>query len=82
MIAYTSQLAHVLSSAYIQCPEDWSTTDFPRELRDMTRVAYLNEDMWTELFLLNTDRLAEQIDGLCGALRSTAGPSKPGRGGA
>jgi prephenate dehydrogenase len=66
MIAYTSQLAHVLSSAYIQCPEALEHYGFSAgSFRDMTRVAYLNEDMWTELFLLNTDRLAEQIDGLC-----------------
>ncbi len=65
MIAYTSQLAHVVSSAYIQDPlamkhKGYSAGSF----RDLTRVAKLNVDMWTELFLENSDNLADEIDEL------------------
>ncbi|MDR2356926.1 MAG: prephenate dehydrogenase [Oscillospiraceae bacterium] len=65
MISFTSQLAHVVSSAYAQCPlaggfEGFSAGSFG----DMTRVAKLNERMWTELFLRNGDYLTEQIDAL------------------
>ncbi len=63
MIAYTSQLAHVVSSAYIKspsalCHKGYSAGSF----RDLTRVAWLNEKMWTELFIENGDYLAPEID--------------------
>ncbi|MDD3243577.1 MAG: prephenate dehydrogenase/arogenate dehydrogenase family protein [Eubacteriales bacterium] len=63
MIAYTSQMAHVVSSAYIQNPlalahKGYSAGSF----RDLTRVARLNADMWTELFMENADPLTEQLD--------------------
>lgn len=65
MIAFTSQLAHVVSSAYALCPLSESFDGFSAgSFGDMTRVAKLNERMWTELFLLNADRLTEQIDAL------------------
>ena len=54
IIAYTSQLAHIVSSAYVKSP----TIDFEMgysggSFQDMTRIATLNEDMWTSLFMLN-----------------------------
>jgi prephenate dehydrogenase len=65
MIAYTSQLAHVLSSAYIRTPSAQRHRGFSaNSFQDMTRVAFLNETMWTELFLLNRDFLAEEVEGL------------------
>ena len=58
IIAYTSQLAHVVSSAYIQNPTAKDYLGFSAgSFRDMTRVAKLNPDMWTELFLENGDNL-------------------------
>ncbi len=65
IIAYTSQLAHVLSSAYIKSPtaqrhEGLSAGSF----KDMTRVAYLNEYMWSELFLENRENLVFEIETL------------------
>ncbi len=61
LIALTSQLAHVVSSAYAQSPAARETMGFTAgSFLDMTRVAKLNEDMWTELFLLNADYLAGQ----------------------
>lgn len=65
MIAFTSQLAHVVSSAYVQSPCALNHKGFSAgSYRDMTRVATLNEDMWTELFLDNSDTLADQVDEL------------------
>lgn len=63
IIAYTSQLAHIVSSAYIKSPtmlreEGYSAGSF----RDLTRVARLDEKMWTDLFLRNADFLVDEID--------------------
>lgn len=63
MIAYTSQLAHVVSSAYIKSPTAINHSGFSAgSYKDMTRVARLNEKMWTELFLENKDALINEID--------------------
>ncbi|WP_352400902.1 prephenate dehydrogenase [Anaerotignum sp.] len=65
MIAYTSQLAHVVSSAYIKSELSPKFKGFSAgSFHDMTRVAKLNETMWTELFLDNSDYLADEIDSL------------------
>ena len=65
MIAFTSQLGHVVSSAYVKTPLAPKHKGFSAgSFRDMTRVARLNEDMWTELFLENDDLLLTQIDAL------------------
>lgn len=65
MVAYTSQLAHVVSSAYVKGVLSSNFKDFSGgSFQDMTRVARLNENMWTELFLANGDNLANEIDGL------------------
>lgn len=62
IIAYTSQLAHIASSAYVKSPEALRQRGFSAgSFRDMTRVAFMDEDMWTELFLLNADYLTGQI---------------------
>ena len=61
-IAYTSQLAHILSSSYVKSPTAMEHEGFSAgSFRSLTRVAYLNETMWTELFLENRDYLAEEI---------------------
>lgn len=65
VIAFTSQLAHVVSSAYIKSPSALEHKGFSAgSYKDMTRVATLNEDMWTELFLDNAEFLTEEIDGI------------------
>lgn len=64
-IAYTSQLAHVVSSAYVKNPLALCHSGFSAgSFHDMTRVAKLNETMWTELFLDNKDYLVQDIDRL------------------
>ena len=65
MIAYTSQLAHVVSGAYIKNPLAPSHKGFSAgSFLDMTGVARMNEVMWTELFLENNDLLLPAVDDL------------------
>ncbi len=63
MIAFTSQLAHIVSSAYIKSPEALRHKGYSAgSYKDLTRVARLNENMWTELFLHNRTALLDEID--------------------
>lgn len=63
MIAFTSQLAHVVSNAYVKSPSARGHKGFSAgSYKDMTRVAWLNEQMWTELFLENRDPLLFELD--------------------
>ena len=63
MIAFTSQLAHVVSNAYVKSPTARAHKGFSAgSYKDMTRVAWLNENMWTELFLENKEPLLFEID--------------------
>ena len=62
IIAYTSQLAHIASSAYVKSPTSLQNLGFSAgSFKDMTRVAYLNENMWSELFLQNKDFLLKEL---------------------
>ena len=71
MIAFTSQLAHVVSNAYIKSPTALAHKGFSAgSYRDMTRVAWLNPQMWAELFLDNKDNLIKEIDILIDSLTS------------
>lgn len=63
IIAFTSQLAHVVSNAYIKSPTHQKQLGFSAgSFQDLTRVAKLNEDMWTPLFMLNKEPLCFEID--------------------
>ena len=63
MIAFTSQMAHVVSNAYIKSPTAGSHKGFSAgSYKDMTRVAWLNPQMWAELFLENRDYLLQELD--------------------
>ena len=71
MIAFTSQLAHIVSSAYIKSPTASSHKGFSAgSYKDMTRVAWLNPEMWAELFLDNRDNLIKEIKLLIENLRA------------
>lgn len=62
MIAFTSQLAHVASNAYIKSPTAKKHKGFSAgSYKDMTRVAWLNPEMWAELFLDNRDFLGQEL---------------------
>lgn len=69
MIAFTSQLAHVVSNAYVKSPTATRQKGFSAgSYKDLTRVAWLNAPMWTELFLDNKDYLIAEIDSLISEL--------------
>ena len=79
IIAYTSQLAHIASSAYVKSPEAQRRRGFSAgSFRDMTRVARLDEDMWTELFLDDADYLTKELDVLIANLTEFADALKAG----
>ncbi len=83
VIAFTSQLAHVVSNAYIKSPEAERHKGFSAgSYRDLTRVARLNPAMWTELFLANKDNLIGEVDRLVeslGEYRAALSDGDPGR---
>ena len=69
VIAFTSQLAHVVSNAYVKSPSARGHKGFSAgSYKDMTRVAWLNEYMWTELFLENKEPLLFEIDSIINSL--------------
>lgn len=69
IIAFTSQLAHITSSAYVKSPGAQKRRGFSAgSFQDMTRVARLDEDMWTELFLDDADYLTSELEVLVGHL--------------
>ena len=62
MIAYTSQLPHVLACAYVLSPCCPKHKGFSAgSYRDVSRVAAINENLWTDLFLDNKEPLCEEI---------------------
>ena len=63
MIAFTSQMAHVVSNAYIKSPTAREHKGFSAgSYKDLTRVAWLNSQMWAELFIENGDNLVKELD--------------------
>ena len=63
MIAFTSQMPHILSNAFIKSPTALGHKGFSAgSYRDLTRVAWLNPGMWAELFLENRDNLLFELD--------------------
>lgn len=63
IIAFTSQLAHVVSNCYIKSPTLQEQVGFSAgSFLDLTRVAKLNENMWTDLFIMNRDPLVHEMD--------------------
>ena len=63
MIAFTSQLPHVLACAYVKSPCCPKHTGFSAgSYRDVSRVASINENLWTDLFLDNSDQLCKELD--------------------
>lgn len=70
MIAYTSQLAHVVASSYVKSPVITLESGFSGgSFHDMTRIATMNEEMWTMLFMENRESLLEELDVLIGNLQ-------------
>ena len=64
-IAFTSQIAHVLSNAYVKSPTLYNESGFSAgSFKDLSRVAMLNADMWTELFFMNRIPLLFEVQSL------------------
>ncbi len=63
MIAFTSQMPHILSNAFIKSPTALQHKGFSAgSYKDLTRVAWLNPQMWAELFLSNKDNVLFELD--------------------
>ena len=68
-IAYTSQLAHVVSNAYVKSPSLFRADGFSAgSFLDLTRVAYLNEEMWSSLFMCNKEALLYEVNNIINSL--------------
>jgi prephenate dehydrogenase len=69
MIAFSSQMAHIVSNAYIKSPSAREHRGFSAgSYKDLTRVARLNADMWAELCAANRDFLTDELDGFIAAV--------------
>jgi prephenate dehydrogenase len=69
MIAFTSQLAHLASNAFIKSPTVFEHKGYSAgSYKDLTRVAWLNERLWAELFMENRDHLLHELDLLLASL--------------
>jgi prephenate dehydrogenase len=63
MIAFTSQLAHLVSNAFIKSPTVLEHKGYSAgSYKDLTRVAWLNEQLWAELFMENREYLLYELD--------------------
>lgn len=63
MIAFTSQMPHIISNAFIKSPTAQSHKGFSAgSYKDLTRVAWLDPYMWTELFLSNRENVLQELD--------------------
>lgn len=71
IIAFTSQMAHVVSNAYVKNAAALEERGFSAgSFQDLTRVARLDPDMWTELFIENREELVSNLDEFIGNLVS------------
>lgn len=62
-IAYTSQLAHIVSNAYVKSPTSKDYVGFTGgSFQDMTRIAGVDEEVWTRLYMLNKDKIAQELN--------------------
>ncbi len=69
MIAFTSQMPHIISNAFIKSPTARSHKGFSAgSYKDLTRVAWLNPQMWAELFLSNKENVLKELDTLIESL--------------
>jgi len=63
MIGYLSQLTHVIAVSLMNANDSHNLKEYTGDsFRDLTRIAKINEHLWTELFLLNKENLVQQIE--------------------
>lgn len=71
MIGYVSQLTHVIAVALMDCSDNSHIVDYTGDsFRDLTRIANINENMWSELFLMNKQPLLDQMDTFIGEMQT------------
>ena len=69
MIGFVSQLTHVVAVSLMNANDNHHLADYTGDsFRDLTRIARINETMWSELFLLNKKALLEQMDSFIGQI--------------
>ena len=79
IIAFTSQLPHIVSAAYAKSPTAKEHDGFSAgSFRDLTRVAKLNEGMWSELFLEDRDYLIPEIERMANTMLAMADALRAG----
>ena len=62
MIAYVSQLTHCIAVSLMTCNDNPHLVDYTGDsFRDLTRIARINEDMWSELFFMNKELLVKEM---------------------
>lgn len=63
MIGFLSQLTHCIAVSLMDCKDSEKLVDYTGDsFRDLTRIAKINDAMWSELFMLNKDELLKQMD--------------------
>ena len=63
MIGFVSQLTHIIAVSLMECSDDHSLVDYTGDsFRDLTRIARINDKMWSELFMMNKKELLVQMD--------------------
>ena len=63
MIGFLSQLTHCIAVSLMTCKDSTHLVEYTGDsFRDLTRIAKINENMWTELFLMNKNQLLAQMD--------------------
>ena len=79
VIAFTSQLAHIVSNAYMKSPTAREHKGLSAgSYKDLTRVAYLNAPMWTELFMENKDNILFELESIINSLSEYKGAIETG----
>ena len=71
MIAFVSQLTHCIAVSLMTCSDSTQLADYTGDsFRDLTRIARINDKMWSELFMMNREPLLKQMDVFLGELQS------------
>ncbi len=79
IIAFTSQLPHIISASYAKSPTSAEHEGFSAgSYRDLTRVAKLNEAMWGDLFMENRDFLVAEVERMASSMLAVAESLKKG----
>ena len=71
MIGFVSQLTHCIAVALMTCSDNQHLVDYTGDsFRDLTRIARINDKMWSELFLMNKEKLLYEMDNFIGEFQN------------